>query len=355
MTPQKECLETLSFFELNDEGEAENYIKNWERPPGSRIFALDYGSTGNTFTLVRDDCPAQHRLIKVEDFVNLSFASNDDFVIIEYAHMQPRNSRVSLAQPLTYEQLLELKNNADKKNIQIRLISQNLTWKFRNQLFGENSKDDHNDAQALIYAAQHYGLNLLQKFAPVPSKSFSAIQEWAHDQVKEMNEILNLYRMKYDVTESICLLLFEKYALAIELHLRNTSGQPSTDAVRWFFGENLGMDGKTSATLSIWVSLIQWNGSPRLFKDKPIGINNTMRYLLGMRPNHFKGGVARSNIMYFCFKRICNDLRVPDVIIRDKSHESYQKLQNAKSRLRAAIKATMRAMIAVHSKKAGVC
>lgn len=338
------CTETINLFECNEKNEISNYVSDWKRPEGSRIFGVDYGGSGHSFAVVRDDDPSQCRFIQPEKFIELNFTKEGDFIVIEYPHVQPRNKRISLAQPLTYEQLQTLEINAQIKKVEIKVVSQNMTYKFRNSIYGEDSKTDHHDAHALIVAASIYGINKLHKFKPHPPKTFSEFQEFAHEQVKEMNDLLNLWRMQYETSQSPCLILFEKYLIHVERLLMQTPDEGSRLACRWFFGKNASMDGKTSAVLSLWVSLFAWDGTPRRFQGEIVSIANTMGYLLGNKPFHHKGGVARSNLWKFGFKRVCTDLKVPEKIDRSCNSESYQKLQSAKSKYRKAMKATLKAM-----------
>lgn len=353
---QKKCSETFSLFEINETNELVSAVEDWIRPEGTRIFGVDYGASGHSFALIRDDDPAEKRIISAENFIKLSFAKSGDYVIIEHAHVQPRNTRVSLSQPLTYDELVRLKNNAEELGVQIRIINQCMTYKFRNSIYGEDSKNDHNDAHALIIAAQVYGLHNLHKLTPRPQKTFTHFQDWCHLQIKEMNDLLNLWRMQYDTTQSPCLILFEKYLIHVEQTLMRNSDPGSRLALRWFFGKNASMDGKTSVTLSLWVALFDWNGNPRFYKNKTVSIPNTMSYLLVNKPFHHKGGVARSNIWKFGFKRVCTDLGVPDIIDRSsKESQSYLQLQSAKSKYRKAMKATLKAMRLVHAARTVAC
>ena len=349
------CDRTLSLFNFDESAAPEIAVESWERPVGVRVFAADYGASGGRFCLVRDDQPEKVRFISVENLINLKDFAQGDYLIVEHAHLQPRNARVSLAQPMTYEQLLELHSNAIEKGVDIREFPETQTYKYRNALFGEDSsKTDELDAQAIISATLQKNPKSLKKFTPCKSKTFSPIQEWSHWQIKEMNELLNKYRIQHNLDDPLCFVAFKQCMLTIDQISWQKSGSEISDARRWFLGENLKAGTKTSGALSIWVAVFDWNAQKRLFNGKWIGINDTMRYLLGCKPHHYKGGVARSNIWHWNFQKALSDYGIKRDVVYQHSDPTYQKFQEAKSRYRKAMKATIRIMLEAFDKKMGV-
>lgn len=340
-------------FNVADEGQLEPIPSEWPRPEGVCFWGADYGARGKKLAIVRYGAFDKERPIDLDKFINLDFAEPGDYVVIESAHLVARNTRVSLSQPATFEQLKTLKENAKRKNIIIKEWPQSQTYKYRNTVFGQDSeKTDHNDACAIIYGALHLGIDNLKTFKAKPSSARTDDQQWCYNQIKEMNELLNLYRIYHSYEHSNCLILFEKCKMSFENVLWDLSGQ-NGDAYRWFAGDNLKDNSKTSATLSLWVSLVAWDGSARRYNQRDIGINKVMRDLLLFKPMHHRGGVARSNLMYWKFKKICNELNVPKDVKRKHDSTDYQNFQNAKRRFRKAVKIALKALRVAHQQKAG--
>ena len=350
------CDRTLSLFNFDESQVPQIAVESWKRPVGIRIFAADYGASGGKFCLVRDDEPSKPRFISVDNLINLKDFSEGDFLVIEHAHLQPRNVRVSLAQPMTHQQLVELHENALQKGVDIRAFPEKLTYRYRNVLFGENSsKSDELDAQAIIYASIQKNPLTLTKFKPHLPKDFAPMQAWAHIQIKEMNDLLNKYRIQHNLEDPICFVVFKQCLMTIEQISWQKSGQDVSDARRWFLGENLKEGAKTSGVLSMWVSLFDWNGQKRLFNGKEIGTNNTMRYLLGCKPHHFRGGVARSNIWHWNFQKALSEYGIKRDVVYDHDSEIFNKFKEAKSRYRKAMKISIRILQEAFDKKMGVC
>lgn len=349
------CDRTLSLFSFDESDIPEIAVDSWQRPIGIRVFAADYGASGGRFCLIRDDQPENARYITVENLINLKDFEQGDYLIIEHAHLQPRNARVSLAQAMTYEQLVELSLNAIEKGVDIREFPETQTYKYRNALFGENStKTDELDAQAIIYATLQKDPKSLKKFIPCKPKTFSPIQEWSHLQIKEMNDLLNKYRIQHNLDDPLCFVAFKQCMLTIDQISWQKTGSEISDARRWFLGDNLKAGAKTSGALSIWVAIFDWNAQKRLFNGRWIGINDTMRYLLGCKPHHHKGGVARSNIWHWNFQKALTDYDIKRDVVYQHQDPSFLKFQEAKSRYRKAMKATIRIMVEAFDKKMGV-
>jgi hypothetical protein len=347
--------EQTSLFNSDDEGQLEPLAPEWQRPEGVCFWGTDYGAQGKRIAIVRSDDPDEKRFVDKDRFLSLNFAKPGDYVVIENAHVTARNVnvRVSLAQPFTLEELTHLKSESTRKNVKIKLWPQSQTYKYRNTIYGMNSeKTDHNDAHAVVYGALHVGIDSLQNFDPKPSGDWTDYQQWCHDQVKDMNQLLNLYRIDHNCEDSTCLILFQNCKYEFEKALLDL-GEQGYDARRWFAKDNLKEDSKTSAPLALWVSLVAWDGSARRYKGRDIGINRVMRDLLGNKPMHFRGGVARSNIWHWGFKNICNQLDVGKDVPRDLESPEYRKFQRAKRQYRRAMKIALKALREVHQWKGG--
>jgi hypothetical protein len=352
---KKDCSQTLSFFS-EETDQFEIAVKDWERLPGVRVFAADYGASGGKFCIVRDDRIDEPRFITKDDLMKLNGFNQGDFLILEDAHLQPRNERVSTAQVMTFEELLEFQNNADKKKVNIRCFPQTLTPKYRTRFFGEDSKNDVNDAITVLRASLERNPTSLKKFKPTKQKEFSEIQEWAHEQIKDMNDIANKFRIEHNFEDPMCLVAFQKCKILIsQIAFSKPNSVEKQDAIRWILGENIVGDQKTSIAVSLWIALFDWNGNKRIFNGKCLSLKNNLRYLCGFKPHHFKGGVVRSNLMHWGMKKIMKDIGLPSYISPDKNDPINQKFIELKRRYRKSILFTMEVMIEAFDKKMGRC
>jgi hypothetical protein len=233
-----------------------------------------------------------------QDFASLDFANPGDVVIIENAHMQPKKE--SLAQVFTFDELMKIKETAVRKKISIRLWFHSQTPKWRAML-GMGDKSDAVDAETIARIAQRRGIIDLQYFNP--RESYPERIQWAHEQVNDMNETLNIARFDYLVDTVPCVREYnnggKRGSQFIGWKKRGAHDSISCDINRWFCGETSFKQG-----ISLWSALVDWEGNPRMYKGKQPGIKFVMNELLRMRPNHFKGGVARSNLMHHGFRNV---------------------------------------------------
>jgi hypothetical protein len=234
--------------------------------------------------------------LRPEQFASLSFADDFDTVVIENAHMQPK--RRSLAQVFTYEQLAEIADTAALRNIEIRLWFHSQTPKWRS-LLNMGDKSDETDAKTIYGIVRKRGLEGLQYFRP--RSEYPSRIKWAHRQVEDMNDILNAARIDYESNKCPAVHLFNtngrRGSMFTAWKMYGAHSQECRDISRWFLGDDSFRQG-----LSLWAALVDWNGAPRVFNGQQPGVKFVMNELLRQKPNHFRGGVARSNIMYWGFR-----------------------------------------------------
>lgn len=324
-----------------------------------RIFGADYGSGFFHVTSSIDE--NFHQKHSHETFLTLNFCKKGDVIVIENGHLQPRNEerKVSRAQPYTFNELKILKENARRKEIEIRLFPQSQTLRYRATFFPEQQKSDKIDAQTLGLAALQIGVQSLQKFNPRPAGDWTDFERWMFEQIKDMNEILNQYRESPETANSFCpcIDLFEKKYLKIIacFEQRYREGEFSSniynDTRLWLLSSKRKVgESSSSVLLALWCSLVDWNGDVRLFKEKPLSLNKTWSYLLQNKPNHFKGGIARSNVWHWGFKagvlgaEFHKKNLANGYLPKDLSDEQYLKFAELKKRYRYACKAVLLAM-----------
>lgn len=258
---------------------------------GDSVWGCDWGS--GYFHVWRD---GKYNRLKPEVFASLDFAASGDVVVVENAHMQPQTIK-SLAQVFTIDQLFKIKDIATEKNIDVRLWFHSQTPKWRD-ILGMDDKTDEIDAQTIARIIEKRGIVDLQYFNP--RVCYPPRIKWAHEQLADMNTILNAARIDYKAAICPAVKLF--YSSANQQTqfkawiLYGPHEQVTTDINRWFYGfENrLG--------ISLWAALVDWDGLPRQYNGQQPGVKFIMNELLRMKPNHFRGGVARSNLMYHGFR-----------------------------------------------------
>jgi hypothetical protein len=266
---------------------------------GQRVWGCDYGS--GYFHL---HCDGNYRKVMPEQFAALSFASAGDVVVIENAHMQPKAR--SLAQVFTYDELVAIKTEAERRDITIRLWFHSQTPKWRAML-KMGDKSDEIDAKTIYSIIQHRGLDGLQHFNP--RSSYPPRIEWAHDQIKDMNLWLNNARMDYGAKNCAAFhLYFDKARPAIQtMLLRDQANKKISidlykDCTKWWIAPGHWAPSEHKNGLSLWAAFVASDGTTRKCKGQIPGVKFVMQELLRQRPNHFMGGVARSNIMHHSFK-----------------------------------------------------
>jgi hypothetical protein len=311
---------------------------------GHRIWGCDYGS--GYFHL---HCDGVYRKVMPEQFAALSFASAGDVVVIENAHMQPKAR--SLAQVFTYEELAAIKVEAKRRDITIRLWFHSQTPKWRAMLRVGN-KSDEVDAETIYRIVEHRGLDGLQHFNP--RKDYPPRIRWAHDQIKDMNEWLNIARCDYQAINCPAFQHYIKEARAavqtIILRQMNAglhSRELTKNCSKWFLKSIKAKQDEHIYGLSLWAAFVKSDGTTRKFNEQIPGVKFVMQELLRQRPNHFKGGTARSNIMHHHFRNLVIaelGTRASKKKLHELSGVEREKFIDFRHRYRKAMTTTLHAM-----------
>lgn len=324
-----------------------------------KIFGTDYGS--GVFHVTSSIDENLHEKYSHEAFLTLNFCKKGDVIVIENGHLQARNEKrkVSRAQPFTFCELKILEENAKKKGIEIRLFPQSQTLRYRATFFPQEAKSDKLDAQTLGLAACQIGVGSLQKFNPRPAGDWTNFEQWMFEQINDMNEILNQYRECPELANDFCPCInsFEKQYLKIvasfeqQYYEGKFSSSVYNDTRLWLLNSKRKIgESSSSVLIALWCSLMDWDGNLRLFKEEPLSLNKTWSYLLQNKPNHFRGGVARSNIWHWGFKAgvLGSEFHKKNLkdgyLARDLSDEQYIKFTQLKKRYRYACKAVLVSM-----------
>lgn len=286
---------------------------------------------------------AKYLQLKAEDFASLAFAADFDTIVIENAHMQPK--RESLAQVFEYQELAQIADIAAARNIEIRLWFHSQTPKWRAKL-KMGDKSDEIDAKTIYAIVENRGLEGLQYFKP--REQYPPRILWAHQQVADMNLIMNIARIDYEAQKCPAVnIYYEKQTGArsqslITVCKKDDGTNIRSDINRWFFGKQSSIYG-----LSLWSALVDWDGNPREFNGFQPGVKFIMNELLKQKPNHFKGGTARSNIMHHCFRNIAIKhlgIRKDKTKLSQFSDEQQIKFIALRQRFRRGMVITLHAM-----------
>jgi len=311
---------------------------------GQRVWGCDYGS--GYFHL---HCDGAYKKVLPDQFAALSFATAGDVVVIENAHMQPKAR--SLAQVFTYEELAAIKAEAERRNITIRLWFHSQTPKWRASL-DMGDKSDEVDAKTVYQIIQNRGLDGLQHFNP--RQQYPPRIEWAHEQIKDMNEWLNVARCDYQAKNCAAFRLYIKEgrpaAVRVILQKYNAgtcSPDLYKDCSKWFLKSQKAKQNEHIYGLSLWAAFVASDGATRKFDGQTPGVKFVMQELLRQRPNHFKGGTARSNIMHHHFRNLAIaelGTRASKTRLHELEPHEKEKFLVFRRRYRKAMTTTLHAM-----------
>lgn len=244
-----------------------------------------------------------------EQFHNLSsWCPANEMLIAEDAHLGRPRTKKSLAQVYTAEELQNLYRQAYSLNIDLRLFSHSQTPKARAQT-GFNEKTDEVDAQA-IHAYLQQQPSVLQSLKR-PPKTFVA-ERWREagwifkDQT---NIALNVarrfdYNVDGDQITAFVLTNLDHLASTLPDDAKEIFGLLHRKKDGSFYAINSTKGPQLSKLYTLAALLLNDNGSLRLRPDtnKPPGIGWIMRTQIGTTPFHHRGGIARSNVMWWGLK-----------------------------------------------------
>ena len=269
-----------------------------------------------------------HGKLPHDDFINLNIPElkSGDVLVVECAHLREAH-RFTLAQPFDYNQLEELKKNADEMGVTILLFPQKSTPKAR-KLSGvdadSKNKTDEIDTRAIaqFLLNDENAYNALKVFYPRKLDSFKAKISSIVDYIKECNADINPAKSseygfgKNDYDDEVSKWI-KKYGLRIVEYLDGDS--ELIDAIGLGFDKKGNLKVITANRIYTLVhSLIRPNGELRVRPD--IGKVPNWKYIkahyLGCKPYHMNQGVAASNYKHW-MRRTVSEYMHPDKL-RDK-------------------------------------
>ena len=244
-----------------------------------------------------------------ENLINLNIPSlkMGDTLVIECAHLR-ESHRFTLAQPFNYDQLKELKRNADEKGITILLFPQKSTPKARKLAGIEvDAKTDEADTKAIakFLLKDQSAFYSLKEFFPKRLDSFKDEISSTVEYIKECNADINPAKSseygfgKIDYDDEVSKWI-KKYALKLVEYLGN---DPELIAA---IGLGFDKKGKVKVLVpnriyTLVHSILRPNGDLRFRPD--VGKVPNWKYIkahyLGCKPYHMNQGVAASNYKHW--------------------------------------------------------
>lgn len=323
-------------------------LQDYSAEYGRNVWGCDIG---NTMWFVSKNGAFDSK-ISLSSFLLLPFCDDGDLLLVENAHMQPQKEAGSrsLAQVYLYRDLKGLQARAKSRNIEIRLVPHGMTPKMRLAVTGTDRKTDEIDCAVVSsHVLMKGGSAALQRFNPRPIGEWSAKELYAQKAVREMNVTINnqrLFKRSDDESPETIPELKQLYSIffRLEQSLRQSSidSEPAADAVKWIVN-----DVENPALVALWVAVYGKDCQLRKFEwsNRPLGANYIWRYLLGNKPNHFKAGVARSNICYWTFKALVKkEIKNEGKITVDPSDPDRAEMLLLRARFRKACFVVMREM-----------
>jgi len=263
-----------------------------------------------------------HGKLPEENLINLCIPQlkKGDILVVEDAHLR-ESHKLTLAQPYNFNQLTELKKNADMIGVDIKLFPQKSTPKAR-KLAGldENDKTDEADTKAIasFLLKDQNAFRALKNFIPKKLDDFQKENQYIFDYIHQCNEDINSaktceygFSNKIDYDDEVSRWI-KKYSLRLTEYL---DGDLELIKV---IGLNFDKKGviKVVSPNRIYTlvhSILRPNGELRLRLD--LGLVPNWKYIkahyLGCKPYHMNQGVAASNYKHW-LRRTVSEYAFPN-------------------------------------------
>ncbi len=291
------------------------------------LFTADFG--GQRFHVYDSANDKFYGKISKEDFVNLEnewFKIPDGAtLVVECAHLREWHKK-TMAQPLKYDELVQLKKNCDLRNISIKLFPQNSTPKARKlagyesqktnakfmDLYGISTDEADTRAIAKFLLNDSNAFSTLKDFHPTRMEDFQKKNAHVFTYIEECNEDLNIaktqgygYDKYYDYSDAVT-----EWIENNMVELTNRLGKdPEAEELLGFkrtYKTKKNPDGNlgvktASRSYTLVTTLLRPDGSLRKRHDyrKVPYWQYVKTNLFGMKPQHSKQGVVASNYKHW--------------------------------------------------------
>jgi hypothetical protein len=240
-----------------------------------------------------------------EQFYNLSsWCPRGETLVVEDAHLGRPRTKKSLAQVYTAEELLAFYRQALSLGITLRLFPHSQTPKAR-AFAGFEEKDDSADAQS-IFALLLQNPSVFKSLKR-PPVSFEP-EQWREAGwifKDDTNMILNVarrfkYKTEGDQITSFVLNNLDRLSTMVSDDAKEIFGLLHRKKNGAFYAIDSAQGPSLSKLYTLASLLLNEQGELRLRPDtqQPPGIGWLMRTQLATSPFHYRGGIARSNVMW---------------------------------------------------------
>ena len=241
-----------------------------------------------------------------ENLINLNIngLKRGDSVVVECAHLR-ESHRFTMAQPFNFEQLTQLKKNAEEMGITLLLFPQKSTQKTRKLSgLGNDDKTDEADTKAIanFLLKDRSAFYSLKEFVPTRLTDFQEKNNSIFDYIQQCNEDINPaktsgygFDKKIPYEDEISKWI-KKYALRIAEYLDGDIELIEAIGLKFDKKNNI----KIAVPNRIYTlvhSILRPNGELRVRPD--LGLVPNWKYIkahyLGCKPFHLTHGVAASH------------------------------------------------------------
>ena len=257
-----------------------------------------------------------------ENLINLNIAGlkKGDTLVVEDAHLR-ESHRYTLAQPFNFQQLTQLKENAEEMGITLLLFPQKSTPKTRKLAgLGENDKTDEADTKAIasFLLKDRSAFYALKEFSPTRLTDFQEKNNHIFDYIQQCNGDINPaktsgygFDKKIPYEDSVSRWI-KKYSLKLTEYLNGDIELIEAIGLKFDKKGNI----KIAVPNRIYTlvhSILRPNGELRVRPD--LGLVPNWKYIkahyLGCKPFHMKQGVAASNYKHW-MRRAVSEYAYPN-------------------------------------------
>ena len=258
-----------------------------------------------------------------ENLINLNIPGlkKGDSIVIECAHVR-ESHRYTLAQPFNFDQLTQLKENAEEKGITIRLFPQKSTPKTR-KLAGVEASDktDEVDTKAIanFLLKDRSAFYALKEFVPTRLKDFHQENDSIFNYIQQCNEDINPAKTSgYGFDKKIphednVSRWIKKYALKLTEYLNGDI--ELIEAIGLKFDKKGSVKVVVPNRIYTLVHSLIRPDVDELRVRHDVGLVPNWKYIkahyLGCKPFHMNQGVAASNYKHW-MRRAVSDYAYPD-------------------------------------------
>ena len=269
-------------------------------------YVLDCGKNSSTiYSASKDEC----KQISHDSVLNLPFTLPENSIVVcEAAHLQTPRTKMSRSQPFTEDQLLKLYKDFKDNNIVLKLFPQKSTP--RACTYSKLKKSDLTDPKSIYILLKDFKAKFDTLENTKKSLSTTKVREKSYEYQGLTNDFVNIARREDDKYQR------DGCSKWLRKNLEGIASKLSDNAKDLFGltedqkyksttkhgkkGEFKQNDVRIPALYAIAITLIDDEGNIRVREEtgKMPGWKYIKKYILKMTPNHFRGGVARSNLYH---------------------------------------------------------